>query len=116
MELVFLNLLGVESIGFCCGIMCVLRTSKKLANYLNTYYPEFIDKNLSAPYWAGDWSVANQHIRAIRNAYFGPMPDDESRRLQGRMRMYGVLSMSLFVMFIVTLLTSALILIRQTSK
>ena len=113
MELVFLYLLAIESICFCCGIIIVLQCSKKLANYLNTFHPAFIVENLTAPYRAGDWSVVIQQIRAIKNAYFGTMPDNESDRLRRRMQFYVVLSLSLMGLFIGTLIVSALILIPK---
>jgi hypothetical protein len=111
MEFLFLYLVAAEAVVFCISILLVNLCSKELASYLSSSHPEFLEKSLSAPYWAGDWSVMSRHIRAIRNAYFGEMPDESSRRLQKKMRFYGVLALFLFLLGIGTFVTSVVILV-----
>ena len=117
MEFIFLNLFAAELIALCISILLVNQCSKRLAAYLNSSHREFqfLEKNLSAPYWAGDWTVMSQHFSAIRNAYFAKMPDEASGHLQKKMRLYGALSLFLFVLSVGTFIGSALILIGQKS-
>jgi hypothetical protein len=110
-EKLFVYLLGAESIAFCLSILIVIRWSKKLTMHLSAYHQQFLEENLSAPFWAGDSAVMKQHIRAVRNAYFGTMPDSTSAFFQKRMRSYAALSLLLLLLFAVTLIAGAVIFI-----
>jgi hypothetical protein len=109
MELLFPYLLGAEAIAFYVSVLNVLRSGRQLTGYLNTYHRKFLEETLSAPFWAGDWAVMSQHIRAMRNAYFGAMPDETSNDWQKRMRLHGLLSLGILLLFVGTLILGAII-------
>ena len=102
---VIANVLGAELIVFCIIAFVLIHWGKKLDRHLLKNYPKFFEENLAAPFWAGDWNVVKQHLRALKNTYWGIMPDETSSFYQSRLRWYAKLSLISLSVFFITLIT-----------
>ena len=102
-------LLGGEALAFCIVALVVVRWGKKLDRHLITAHPKFLKENLSAPFWAGDSGVVRQHIRAIRNAYWGTMPDETSSFYRSKMRRYAAAGIAVLLAFYATIVIAAIV-------
>jgi hypothetical protein len=110
---VIADILGAEAIIFSIIALLVVRWGKKLDEHLLKEYPKFFEENLSAPFWAGDRQVVKQHLRALRNTYWGSMPDETSSFYQAQLRRYAkyaVISLSIFFMTLVVVFIIAVLL------
>jgi len=93
-------------------ILFVLQWVTKLHNYVRSHYPDYYEKNLSSPLYAGNQTVFDQQLRALKNTYFGQMPDELSRYYQRRLRRLAIISLvalaSAFVTFLVSVIVTLL--------
>ena len=96
--------LGAEAIAFCVIALIVVHWGKKLDQHLVTNHPKFFEDNLYAPFWAGDWGVVKQHLRALKNTYWGLMPDEASSFYQSQLRRYAKYALFCLMLFFITLI------------
>ena len=106
---VIADILGAEATIFSIIALLVVHWGKKLDRHLLKEYPKFFEENLAAPFWAGDWKVVKQDLRALRNTYWGSMPDETSSFYQSQLRRYAKYALISLLVFFLTLIVVAVI-------
>ena len=105
----FMYAFAAEAVVFGVIILFVLQWVTKLHNSVRSHYPDYYERNLSSPLYAGNKKVFDQQRRAVKNTYFGQMPDELSRYYQRRLRRLAFISFVFLGSAVVTFLVSLIV-------
>ena len=105
----FMDAFAAQSVVFCGIGLIILRRATKLHTYVKSVHLEYYERNLAAPLYAGNKEIFDMQFRAVKNTYFGPMPDERSRYYQKRLRRVALLSLVVFASALITLLISVIV-------